>query len=43
MTEKIIITEWEEFRVSGAKRANISESIWIPDWFVGFGKDESCQ
>lgn len=29
--------------ISGAKRANLSESKWLPDWFVGFGKDESCQ
>ena len=29
--------------VSGAKRANISKSDWLGDWFVGWGKDESCQ
>ena len=43
MTDKIIITGWEDTQISGAKRANISESQWIPDWFVGLGKDESCQ
>ncbi len=39
---KNIITEWDNTYVSGAKRANIRESEWLPDWFVGFGKDESC-
>lgn len=29
--------------ISGAKRANLRESDWLPDWFVGYGKDESCQ
>ncbi len=29
--------------VSGAKRANISKSEALNDWWVGFGKDESCQ
>ena len=43
MTDKIIITDWEDTNISGAKRANISESEWLPDWFVGWGKDESCQ
>lgn len=37
------IKEFPENHVTGAKRANISESDWLPDWFVGFGKDESCQ
>ena len=43
MTDKIIITGWEDTQISGAKRANISKSEWLPDWFVGWGKDESCQ
>lgn len=43
MAEKIKITKWEDAYVSGAKRANIRASEWLPDWFVGFGKDESCQ
>ena len=41
--EKIKINKWEKKFESGAKRANISESEWISDWFVGWGKDESCQ
>ena len=44
MDEKIKIEKWEDSGfISGAKRANIQPSIWLPDWFVGFGKDESCQ
>lgn len=27
----------------GSKRCNISKSDWLGDWFVGYGKDESCQ
>ena len=44
MAEKIKIEKWESpGYMRGAKRANIKASSWIPDWFVGFGKDESCQ
>lgn len=43
MAEKIKINKWQEKYISGAKRANITESEWINDWFIGFGKDESCQ
>lgn len=43
MTEQIKINKWEEEYISGAKRTNIIESEWLNDWFVGFGKDESCQ
>lgn len=39
------IKEWPVKGISGAKRANITfneeGSDW--DWFVGYGKDESCQ
>lgn len=42
MAEKKIIKEWVKPYESGAKRANICASEWLPDWFVGFGKDESC-
>ena len=42
MADKKIITNWTDKELSGAKRANIESSIWLPDWFVGFGKDESC-
>ena len=40
---KPIITKWPDGGISGAKRANLTASDWIPDWFVGYGKDESCQ
>ena len=39
---KVEITRWEKSCERGAKRANIRKSEWLPDWFVGFGKDESC-
>ena len=40
---KIKVSKWACENVSGAKRANVSSSSWMPDWFVGYGKDESCQ
>lgn len=40
--EKIKIEKWESAYESGAKRLNISESKWLPDWFVITGKDDSC-
>lgn len=43
MPKKIEIKTWPNEFVSGAKRANIRVSYVIPDWFIGFGKDESCQ
>lgn len=43
MADKIEISNWKNKYISGAKRAHISESDWLPDWFVGWGKDESCQ
>lgn len=43
MDEKITVTAWEDSFVSGGKRANLRESDWLKDWFVGFGKDDSCQ
>jgi hypothetical protein len=27
----------------GGKRTNIGPSEWLDDWWVGWGKDESCQ
>ena len=43
MAEKIKIEKWDDGGyMSGAKRANLAPSMWLPDWFVGFGKDESC-
>lgn len=38
-----VITAWPSDGESGAKRAHIAKSGWMGDWFVGFGKDESCQ
>jgi len=37
------IKKWNDKRISGAKRANLVESNWLPDWFSGCGKDEFCQ
>lgn len=37
------IKEWASDYESGSKRTNIRKSDWIDDWFVGYGKDESCQ
>lgn len=37
------INKWPEQDVSGAKRANITQSDFGGDWFVGYGKNESCQ
>lgn len=36
------ITRWERYHESGAKRANLRASEWLSDWFIGYGKDESC-
>jgi hypothetical protein len=41
--EKVHIKKWPCEDLGGAKRANIECSEWLPDWFVGYGKDESCQ
>lgn len=38
-----VIPEWPQRGLRGAKRANITHSDWQRDWFVGFGKDQSCQ
>ena len=40
---KKVITEWPVKYASGAKRANIKHSEWLDDWFIGYGKDYSCQ
>lgn len=37
------IKEFKDKYIGGAKRANIKHSDWLTDWFVGYGKDESCQ
>lgn len=38
----IKITKWPDSDITGAKRTHITEDDCIPDWFVGWGKDESC-
>jgi hypothetical protein len=43
MSEKIKVGKWKDDYIVGAKRSHISQSNWLPDWFVGYGKDESCQ
>ncbi len=43
MSNKKQILKWEETWLSGAKRCNLGKSEWLPDWFIGTGKDESCQ
>lgn len=37
------IKSWPEKWVSGSKRTNLHYSQWLSDWFVGSGKDQSCQ
>lgn len=39
---KIIIKDWPDKHIDGAKRCHLNYSDWLPDWFVGTGKDESC-
>lgn len=29
--------------ISASKRIHVKESDFLSDWYVGFGKDESCQ
>lgn len=33
----------EPVALRGGKRTNIEASEWMSDWWVGYGKDESCQ
>ncbi len=42
MNEKPNIDKWPKKGTRGSKRTHITESEWLPDWFVGFGKDTSC-
>lgn len=39
----IKVEKWQDEEIHGAKRANIEKSDWLDDWFVGYGKDTSCQ
>lgn len=41
-THETVVREWPDQRISGAERTNITKSDWLGDWFVGYGKDESC-
>lgn len=38
-----IIKRFPDMFIRGAKRCNLAYSDWLDDWFVGYGKDESCQ
>jgi hypothetical protein len=29
--------------IRAAKRVHVSKSEWLPDWWVGYGKDDGCQ
>jgi hypothetical protein len=40
---KPIIHSWPDKNLTGSKRAHLWEPEYIDDWFVGYGKDESCQ
>lgn len=42
LKQKHVISEWPQTDVSGSKRTNLVYSKWLDDWFVGYGKDESC-
>ena len=39
--DKIIIKDWPDKHIDGAKRCNINYSKWLPDWFVGTSEDKS--
>ena len=43
MADKPQVTEWPVQDVSGGKRANLEQSLYMGDWFCGYGKDENCQ
>lgn len=38
-----VISDFPVKWLSGSKRTNISYSDWLDDWFIGYGKDSSCQ
>lgn len=33
----------DKVSLRGGKRTNIGHSEWLDDWWVGWGKDQSCQ
>lgn len=41
--ERIEDNNLESVFITGAKRAHLQPSEFMTDWWVGFGKDESCQ
>lgn len=43
MADKLRIEKWPVHSLSGSKRTNLHYSDWLADWFVGSGKDYSCQ
>ena len=43
MSDQRIVHKWPQEGLSGSKRTNLQQSEPGWDWFVGFGKDESCQ
>lgn len=36
------MSELQRAHLSGGKRTNLMPSEWLDDWWVGYGKDESC-
>lgn len=38
-----IVADWPAKGLRGSKRTNLVISDHMGDWFVGFGKSESCQ
>lgn len=45
MSDRQRIETWPEKYTAGSKRTHVSLTESVPDWdwFVGYGKDESCQ
>lgn len=37
------VEKWPRSGTKGSKRTHVHTSAWLPDWFVGFGKEPSCQ
>ncbi len=38
----MVVNKWKDEWLSGSKRTNLEKSDWLGDWFVGYGKDDSC-
>lgn len=41
--DKPTIEGWTDLSVEGGKRTNIAHSETLTDWYVGYGKDQSCE